>query len=151
MKEEKHMKINSRTPMEGYYLSKLLNAGEGEMELTKGGPCGTLIGTFELENMPISEKYKQQKYLAFPTNPKLRKLFTAILGEVPEDMDTDQLIGKECVVLIKHNTQAYTGKVFANIVDVFSTEEIPEEKLVNKPVVNKSAHEAEDLFNDKKV
>ena len=58
-------------------------------------------------------------------NTKLGRWIAAIIGRAPEvgeTVDTDDLIQRDCRVVVKHKASA-DGQVFANVTQVLSMEE----------------------------
>jgi hypothetical protein len=104
---------------EGVYKAIISAIHEGPMVTTKRGPCSTIEVEFELENMVGSLKRKRQRYLAFASNRALRQVFLSALGGYPTIMDANLLIGRSCLVEVKHNRSDSTGKLFANVAEVY--------------------------------
>jgi|LSQX01.3.fsa_nt_gb hypothetical protein len=107
---------------EGVYKARIKAVHEGPMVKTRRGPCATIEIEFGLENMVGSLKRKKQRYLAFASNRALRQVFLSALGQYPTIMDANHLIGRSCLVEIKHNRSDSTGKLFANVAEVYPSE-----------------------------
>ena len=113
------------------YKARVIAVHEGPMATTKRGPCSTIEVEFELENMVGSLKRKRQRYLAFASNRALRQVFLSVLGQYPTIMDANHLIGRSCLVAIKHNRSDSTGKLFANVAEVYPSRAADEKEIKN--------------------
>ncbi len=116
---------------EGVYKARIIAVHEGSVATTKRGPCSTIEVEFELENMVGSLKRKRQRYLAFASNRTLRQVFLSVLGQYPTIMDANHLIGRSCLVAIKHNRSDSTGKLFANVAEVYPAGSVGEKEIKN--------------------
>lgn len=142
------MEINYNQSLleEGLYRVTSFNFEEGGLVKTKGGKCPTMDATYKIKHVPVNQRYINYRFLLFPGNRKLEKLFKSALGEVPTKMETDDLIGKEIIIEIAHNEK--DGKVFANVVDFFAIDEVDESLIINQPEDSEEARFAVNLFTD---
>lgn len=142
--------IQNHLHQPGYYLSTVSDVTVGRQVKTSVGSCGTIDVTFKLHNLDELHELKQQNFHAFSSNKKLLQLFSAVLGKCPKVMDTDLLLGRECVVKIEHNTSNKTNMTFANVTQVLATDAVESDALANKEdqEVSTISEEAENVFND---
>lgn len=83
----------------------------------------TSTARFELEGI---NTVLQRKYIAvLSEGSALTELVTAALGEVPEELETADLIGKR--VIIEVNNVTRDGRTYSNVVAAYPVDELREE------------------------
>jgi hypothetical protein len=123
------IKNKSNKPQEGLALMKIIKIEEGDPLTTEYGTTSTIIATLEQYGADLVGRYKRYDALVFEGSRKLLKLFEAVLGEVPEELDTEDLIGKDCVAQLKINKKG--DKTYVNIVDLHHPSQIQIQDLIN--------------------
>ena len=105
---------------EGYYDAFIKSKKSVRSVQTAMGKCSREEFSFEiLENTVV----RQNVLVYYSPNGKnlLSRMFTAAFDQLPIEFDTDDLIGKEVVIEIKHNK--VNGVIHVNVVDCLSLDE----------------------------
>lgn len=122
-KENEFMKLQLNGELtiekEGLARGTVYDLKKGKDVQTKAGKTPTALVTFELEN---GRRIIQSILLYTSQYSLLTKLIKATLGETEGIIEASNMIGKRCVVEIKHN---FTGtSLYANVVDILSEDEV---------------------------
>ena len=118
---------------EGEYKAKIVDVRRGERVKTKVRTTPTIEVEFELDTDRLDNTIVE-RILAFPKSYKLRDLFEAATGSIPEKLDANKLLNKWITAVVTHNNK--DNKTYANITEFKYIEE------------TKESREAAELFED---
>ena len=73
--------------------------------------------TYELDDDTTKQTKKENIMISQAKNSKCFKFLNDVYkGDIPDEIDIEELIGKKCILTIKHNADD-KGNVYANIVE----------------------------------
>jgi hypothetical protein len=123
MKFSRNNKPTFEIPAEGYYSATVVGWKQGKSINTIMGSTPSVLVTFDLgQGIKVMQSMLN---FAGPTS-LVEKLVDATVGPNNDDIDFDDLIGKNCGVEIKHNHIG--SNTYANVVDVFPESELEDEQ-----------------------
>ena len=127
------MLIDTGPIPEDEYKAKIVDVRRGPNVDIKNRPTPTIEVEFELDIDRLDNTIVE-RILAFPKSYKLRDLFEAAIGNVPEKLDANKLLNKWITAVVTHNNK--DNKTYANITEFKYIEE------------SKESREAAELFED---
>lgn len=107
---------------EGWHIATINDVREGKPAKTKLGLSETALTDF------ITDKHclVTQSFLMAPgVNFTLEKLIDITVGEGDEQVNLEEMVGKRCGIKVEH--KHWKGRIFANVVEVCSVDELQEE------------------------
>lgn len=108
---------------EGWHFATVNEIKEGKPAKTKMGFSDTALTSFTTDNHSLVT----QSFLMAPgVNFTLEKLIDVAMGEGDDQVNLEELVGKRCGIKVEH--KHWNGRVFANVVDVCSIEELEEDE-----------------------
>ncbi|NRD77305.1 hypothetical protein HPT25_07310 [Bacillus sp. BRMEA1] len=110
-------------PTEGWHFAEITNIKEGKSANTKFSVSDTALTTFVTDNHSL---VTQSFLMAQGVNFTLEKLIDITFGEGDEQVELENLIGKRCGIKVEH--RFWNNRVFANVVDVCSLDELVEDE-----------------------
>ncbi|EOR20782.1 hypothetical protein A499_24764 [Niallia nealsonii AAU1] len=113
---------------QGWHIATVNDVREGKPAKTKRGYSDTALINFTTENHCL---VTQSFLMAQGVNFLLEKLIDITMGEGDEEIELENLGGMRCGIKVEH--RLWNDRVFANVVDVCSIDEL------QKPGSNKSA------------
>jgi hypothetical protein len=116
-------------PARGWYKATVSEIREGKSAKTKIGLSDTALTTFITDNHCLVT----HSFLMAPgVNFTLEKLIGITMGEGDDQVNLEELVGKRCGIKVDH--RFWNDRVFANVVDVCSIDELVEEDESNNSV-----------------
>lgn len=106
-------------PSQGWHRATIKSIKEGKPANSIIGLSETALTTFVTENCSL---VTQSFLMAPPMNFLLEKMITVTLGLDDEEINLEDLIGKRCGIKVEHRFSQ--DRVFANVVDVCSIDEL---------------------------
>jgi hypothetical protein len=106
---------------EGLIRAKVASAEEDKPVKTKMGMTQRLQVKFRSrDSLEVS-----QSILVYNQSPLLQQLIRATLGQVTQPVESKDLVGKECIIEVKHH---FTGlNMYANVVSIQHVDNFVEE------------------------
>ncbi len=102
---------------EGDYESIIQNIIYLRDQKTDWGFRDFLEVIYEIDDDTTKQTKKENMMISQSENSKCFKFLNDVYkGDVPDEIDIEELIGKKCVLTIKHNADD-KGNVYANIVE----------------------------------
>ncbi|WP_394138492.1 hypothetical protein [Cytobacillus oceanisediminis] len=116
---------------EGWHFATVIEIKGGKPAKTKMGISDTALTSFAPDNHSLVT----QSFLMAPgVNFTLEKLIDITMGEGEDQVNLKELVGKRCGIKVEH--KHWNGRVFANVVDVCSVDELEEENEVSVPTTH---------------
>lgn len=104
---------------QGWHSATVNDIREGKPAKTKMGLSDTALTSFTTDNHCL---VTQSFLMASGVNFTLEKLIDITMGEGDEEIDLESLVGKRCGIKVEH--KFWNDRVFANVVDVCSLDEL---------------------------
>jgi hypothetical protein len=110
-------------PPEGWHYARIANVREGKQANTYMGPSDTVLVTFAIEEH--APAIVTHSFLTAPwANFLFERLIDAAIDTPKEEIYYSELNGKRCGIKVEY--REWKGKVYANVVDVCSVDELQE-------------------------
>lgn len=114
---------------QGWHIATVNDIREGKPAKTKLGFSDTALINFTTDTHCLVT----QSFLMAPgVNFTLEKLIDITMGEGDEEIDLENLVGKRCGIKVRHRFS--NDRVFANVVEVSSIDELKKSRS-NKPAI----------------
>lgn len=113
-------------PTAEWHIAKITNVKEGKPVNTKFGVSDTALTTFVTDNHSL---VTQSFLMASGVNFTLEKLIDITMGEGDDQVNLEELVGKRCGIKVEH--KHWNGRIYANVVDVCSVDELVEDENDN--------------------
>lgn len=125
---------------EGWHFATVNDIKEGKPAKTKMGFSDTALTSFITDNHCLVT----QSFLMAPgINFTLEKLVDITMGEGDDQVNLEKLVGKRCGIKVEH--KHWNGRIFANVVDVCSLDELEEEENDNSVSPTQEIADLDDL------